>query len=139
MSDRILIVDDTTDVADSLARLLTTLGYDAKAVYDGESAIQQAAEFQLDMAFIDVAMPGLDGYEVVRRIRQQQGHIHVILIALTGWAQAADIQRAYNCGFDLHVAKPMNVDKLQELLTLLDPAASESPPTKIHRLAAKSA
>ena len=91
MSDRILIVDDTTDVADSLARLLTTLGYDAKAVYDGESAIQQAAEFQLDMAFIDVAMPGLDGYEVVRRIRQQQGHIHVILIALTGWAQAADI------------------------------------------------
>jgi CheY-like chemotaxis protein len=81
-------------------------------------------------------MPGLDGYEVVRQIRQQRSHIHVILIALTGWAQAADIQRAYNSGFDLHVAKPMSVEKLKELLTLLDPAVSESQ-AKIHRLTAK--
>ena len=139
MSDRILIVDDSCDVADSLARLLTTLGYEAKAVYDGQSAIQQAAEFQPDMAFIDIGMPGLDGYEVVRRIRQQRSHIHIILVALTGWSQAADIQRAYNSGFDLHIIKPMGVDTLKGLLTLLDPAASESQATKIYRLAAKGA
>jgi len=139
VSDRILIVDDSCDVADSLARLLTTLGYEAKAVYDGQSAIQEAAEFQPDMAFIDIGMPGLDGYEVVRRIRQQRGHIHIILVALTGWSQAADIQRAYNSGFDLHIIKPMGVDTLKGLLTLLDPAASESQATKIYRLAAKGA
>ena len=84
-------------------------------------------------------MPGLDGYEVVRQIRQTAGHIHVILIAVTGWAQAADIQRAYNSGFDLHVTKPMNIDTLKELLTLLEPEAVESPATKIFRLAAKGA
>ena len=139
MSDRILIVDDSCDVADSLTRLLTTLGYEAKAVYDGQSAIQQAAEFQPDMAFIDIGMPGLDGYEVVRQIRQQRGHIHIILVALTGWSQTADIQRAYNSGFDLHIIKPMGVDTLKGLLTLLDPAASESQATKIYRLAAKGA
>ena len=129
MSDRILVVDDNPDVADALVRLLTTLRHEAKAVYDGESAVRETAEFQPDMAFIDIGMPGLDGYEVVRRIRQQRGHIHVILVALTGWSQAADIQRAYNSGFDLHVAKPMSLDKLQELLKLLDPAAdlSDSP------------
>jgi CheY-like chemotaxis protein len=138
VTDRILVVDDTKDVADSLVRLLTTLGYEALAIYDGESAIREAAIFEPDMAFIDIGMPGLNGYEVVRRIRQQRGHIHVILVALTGWAQAADVQQAYNSGFDLHVAKPMNVAKLQELLKLLDPAG-ESQATKIYRLAAKGA
>jgi CheY-like chemotaxis protein len=138
VSDRILVVDDTHDVADSLVRLLTTLGYEVKAVYDGARAIDAAANFQPDMAFIDIGMPGLDGYEVVRRIRQQRNHIHVILIALTGWAQAADVQQAYNAGFDLHVTKPMGVDKLKELLKLLDPAG-ESQATKIYRLAEKGA
>jgi len=126
VSDRILVVDDNPDVADALFRLLTTLRHEAKAIYDSESAVREAAEFQPDMAFIDIGMPGLDGYEVVRRIRQQLGHIHMILVALTGWSQAADIQRAYNAGFDLHVAKPMSLDTLQELLKLLDPAADLS-------------
>jgi CheY-like chemotaxis protein len=104
VSDRVLIVDDTKDVADALAGLLTKLGYETKALYDGESAIQEAAKFQPDMAFIDIGMPGLDGYEVVRRIRQQHGHIYVILVALTGWTQVKDIQKAYNTGFNLHAA-----------------------------------
>jgi CheY-like chemotaxis protein len=138
VSDRILVVDDTKDVADALVRLLTVLGYEAIAVYNGARAIDAATDFQPDMAFIDIGMPGLDGYEVVRRIRQQRGHIHVILIALTGWTRAEDIQKAYNSGFDLHVAKPMNLDTLHELLALLD-QSGESQATKIYRLAAKGA
>jgi CheY-like chemotaxis protein len=88
------------------------------------------------MAFIDIGMPGLDGYEVVRRIRQQRSQIHVIVVALTGWSQAADVQRAYNSGFDLHVAKPMGIDTLKELLKLLDPSddLSESPALKQYRV-----
>src|SRR4029079_11242872 len=97
VSDRILVVDDNRDVANSLTRLLKVLGYEAKAVYDGPSALQEAADFEPDLAFIDIGMPELDGYEVVQRIRQQRGHIHVILIALTGRSRPADVQQAYNC------------------------------------------
>jgi CheY-like chemotaxis protein len=139
MEDRILVVDDHRDIADSLIRLLRVLGYEAKAVYDGKSAIQEAAEFEPDMAFIDIGMPGLNGYEVVRQIRQQRAHIHVILVALTGWTRSADIQQAYNSGFDLHIAKPMNVDTLRHLLKLLDPSAdlADSPMLQHHRLPSK--
>jgi CheY-like chemotaxis protein len=126
MDDRILIVDDNTDIADTLAKLLATLGYEAKAVYGGQQALESVADFHPDMAFIDIGMPGLNGYEVVQKIRQQRSEIHAILVALTGHSQADDIQQAYNSGFDLHVAKPMGLDKLQELLTLLDPSADVS-------------
>jgi CheY-like chemotaxis protein len=90
VSNRILVVDDTADVADSMARLLTALGCESRAVYNGKSALQQATEFQPDMAFINIGMPELDGYEVVRRIRQQRNHIHVILVALPALLDPAD-------------------------------------------------
>jgi CheY-like chemotaxis protein len=123
MSERILVVDDERDAADSLARLIGSFGYEAKAVYDGEQAIEQAAEFLPDMALIDIGMPDLNGYETVTRIRQQRGSQHVILVAVTGWTREEDKRRAYDCGFDLHVAKPMSAEKLNELLALLDPSA----------------
>ncbi len=126
MSDRILVVDDSEDVADALVRLLRTLGYEAEAVYDGQSALKQASEFQPDMAFIDIGMPGLNGYEVVQRIRQQPKNVHAILVALTGWSRPSDKKRAYESGFDLHVTKPMTIGMLNDLLALLDPSANLS-------------
>jgi CheY-like chemotaxis protein len=125
MNERVLVVDDDRDTADVLARLINAFGYEAKAVYSGLEAIEQAAEFQPDMAFIDIGMPDLNGYETVARLRQQRGSVHVILVALTGWSRDEDKRRAYDCGFDLHVVKPITAENLKELLALLDPAAAE--------------
>ena len=124
MDERVLVVDDSRDTADSLARLIEAFGYEVKAVYDGQQAIEAAASFAPDMALIDIGMPGLDGYETVTRIRQQRGSTHVILVAVTGWTREEDKRRAYECGFDLHVAKPMTDEALQQLLALLDPSAA---------------
>src|SRR5262245_26737078 len=103
MGERILIVDDDHDTADTLARLIQTFGYEAKAVYDGLQAVEQLNTFSPDMALIDIGMPQRDGYETVSRIRQQGG-THVILVAVTGWSRDEDKRRAYDSGFDLHVA-----------------------------------
>src|SRR5262245_11083340 len=119
--ERILVVDDDRATADTLALLIRTLGHEAKAVYHGESAIDQIAEFEPDMALIDVGMPGLDGYDTVAGMRQQPGGTHVILVAVTGWSRDEDKRRAYAAGFDLHVTKPMRCETLKELLALLDP------------------
>src|SRR2546421_7160077 len=105
-----------------MALLVRTLDCEAKAVYSGQAAIGQIADFEPDMALIDIGMPELDGYETVAGIRQQPGGTHVILVALTGWSRDEDKRRAYEAGFDLHVTKPMRVETLKELLSLLDPA-----------------
>jgi CheY-like chemotaxis protein len=121
MNEHVLVVDDNRDTADGLARLISSFGYQARAVYGGEDAVRETAAFQPDMALVDIGMPDLDGYETVKRIRQERGNVHVIIVAVTGWSRDEDKRRAYEAGFDLHVAKPMDADKLKELLALLDP------------------
>ena len=121
MNEHVLVVDDNPDTADGLARLINSFGYKARAVYGGQQAIEESAAFEPDMALIDIGMPDLDGYETVRRIREQRANVHVIIVAVTGWSRDEDKRRAYEAGFDLHVAKPMDAGKLKELLALLDP------------------
>jgi len=123
VTDRILVVDDDRATADTLALLIQAFGYEAKAVYSGQAAVEQVVLFQPDMALIDIGMPERNGYDTVAAIRQQPGGTHVILVAVTGWSRDEDKHRAYEAGFDLHVTKPMRVEKLQELLSLLDPVA----------------
>jgi CheY-like chemotaxis protein len=77
------------------------------------------------MALIDIGMPGLNGFETVGRIRQQRGNVTMILVAVTGWTREEDQRKAYDAGFDLHIAKPMTVETLKELLAILDPEAIE--------------
>lgn len=125
MKERILVVDDERDAADSLVRLIQVLGYDAKAAYDGEQAVREVATYSPDMALIDIGMPGLNGFETVSRIRQQRGNVTMILVAVTGWTREEDQRKAYDAGFDLHIAKPMTVETLKELLAILDPEAAE--------------
>ena len=125
MSERVLIVDDNHDAADSLARIINRFGDEAKAVYSGREAIEQTARFHPDMVLLDIGMPGLDGYETLTRIRQQRDSKDTIFVALTAWSRDEDKRRAYECGFDLYVNKPMTKDKLEELLTLLDPEARD--------------
>jgi CheY-like chemotaxis protein len=126
MEERILVVDDDRDTADTMARLIRTLGYEAKAVYDGVHAVEEISTYAPDLALIDISMPEHDGYETVQRIRQQPEGLHVIVVAVTGWAREQDKCRAYEAGFDLHVTKPMGAETLKELLQLIDPAASSS-------------
>jgi CheY-like chemotaxis protein len=125
VSHRILVVDDSRDNADSLVRLLVTMGYKAKAVYSGQEAIEQAEVFLPDLAFMDIGMPDLNGYETVTRICQQREFIHLILVALTGWTNPDDKHRAFSAGFDLHIGKPMSDAKLREVLQLIDPAVGK--------------
>ena len=123
MKERILVVDDERATADTMVLLVRTLGYEAKAVYSGEAALEQIVDYEPDMALIDIGMPECDGYETAAGIRQQPAGTHIILVAVTGWSREEDKRRAYNAGFDLHVTKPMRVETLKELLSLLDPVA----------------
>ncbi len=120
MSKRILVVDDSPYVADAIARLISVCGYETKAVYDGQEAVENIAAFDPDMVLMDICMPGLDGYETARRIRLDHGSRHIVLVAVTCLAQHRDKQLAYESGFDLHVAKPVELPTLYGLLATLN-------------------
>jgi PAS domain S-box-containing protein len=112
---RILVADDNADAADSLQRLLGIEGNDVRVAYDGLSALKAVGAFQPEVAVIDIEMPGLNGYEVARAIRDQQGS-SVTLVALTGWGQEGDRRRAIDAGFDHHLTKPVDPAALAALL-----------------------
>jgi len=119
MSKRILVVDDNPYVADASARLIAICGYETKAVYNGNEAIEQCAAFKPDMVLMDIGMPELDGYEAATRIRHEQCNANVLLIAVTCWTQDQDKRRAYESGFNLHVPKPVSLTALYGLLNML--------------------
>ncbi|MES2189890.1 MAG: response regulator [Pseudomonadota bacterium] len=113
---KILVVDDNVDAADTLEALLGMDGFDVKAVYDGIAAVEAAGRIQPDVIVMDIGMPGMDGYDAARMIRQQEGDRKVTLIALTGWGQSADKKRADQAGFDHHLVKPVDYDLLMKCL-----------------------
>jgi PAS domain S-box-containing protein len=113
---RILVVDDCRESAESLAKLLGFMGLDATSLYDGEAAIEWILTHRPDVVFLDIAMPGLDGYEVATRLREHRELRATVLVALTGFGQREDRSRASEAGFDFHVTKPADVDELEDLL-----------------------
>lgn len=115
-AQKILIVDDNQDVASSLAILLRVLGKEVIIAHSGQAALQIFEEFRPSVVFLDLGMPEMDGFEVARRFRQLPEFQGVTLIALTGWGQEDDRRRTQEAGFDHHVVKPMNLEKLQLLL-----------------------
>jgi signal transduction histidine kinase len=115
-SRRILIVDDNRDAADSLSALLTTLGATVTVAYSGPDALAVLDLADPDAVLLDIGMPGTDGYEVARRIRSMTAHGDVLLIALTGWGQEEDRARSIRAGFDHHLVKPPDLDRLRSLL-----------------------
>jgi signal transduction histidine kinase len=123
---RILIADDNRDALESLARLLQLDGHDVFQAADGLQAFAAAADCRPDVAMLDIGMPGLDGYEVARRIRSQEWGRGIFLVAVTGWGQEADRRRSREAGFDSHWVKPLDAKKLAALLSALPPLPSSS-------------
>ncbi len=114
---RLLVVDDNRDAADSLAMLLRLQGHEVRVAHDGLAALELAKGYRPEMVFLDIGMPGMDGYEVARRLRRQPGLENVRLAALTGWGQAEDRRRTAEAGFDHHLVKPAEPNALESLLS----------------------
>src|SRR4051812_585821 len=115
-SRRLLVVDDNVDAAASQAALLRVLGHEVEVAYDGETALEKARAFRPDIVLLDLGMPGMDGYEVARRLRASDAGRELKLVAQTGWAQEEDRRRTREAGFDAHLAKPVDVTLLQLVL-----------------------
>ncbi len=112
---QVLVVDDNQDAADSLTALLELDGFDARAVYDGASAIAAVEAQAPDMIIMDLGMPGMDGYETARAIRQIAGAERILLLALTGWGQGDARRRTAEAGFDHHLVKPVELEQIVRL------------------------
>lgn len=121
---RIVIADDNVDAAVSLELLLRSFGQDTRIAYDGITAIDAVAQFRPQLVILDLGMPLLDGYEVARRLRALPNGAALTLIAVTGWGQSTDRQRALQAGFDHHLVKPVSEMVLRELLTATAAAAA---------------
>jgi CheY-like chemotaxis protein len=113
---KIVVADDNDDQVQSLALLLRLMGHTVEVASNGPEAIEQATRSQPDLMLIDIGMPGMDGYEVARRIRQNEQLRHVLLVAQTGWGGDTDRERSAAAGFDAHLVKPVTPSTLEEVL-----------------------
>lgn len=116
---RVLVVDDNRDAAVSLGRLLGVLGVEARVVHDGPAALETLETYPADIVLLDIGMPGMDGYEVARQIRQRSEWNDRVLIALTGWGQDEDRRRSSEAGFNHHLLKPADMAALTLLFKSL--------------------
>jgi len=116
---RVLVVDDNVDAAASLAMLLRLQGNDVHVVHDGPHALEAATALRPQVVLLDIGLPGMDGLEVARQLRQLPECQDVLLVAVTGYGQDEDRQRSHEAGFDCHLVKPVNPGDLQELLAKL--------------------
>ena len=114
---RILIADDNADAADSLAMLLELDGHEVRVAHAGREALEIAGSFLPDVALLDIGMPELNGYAVAKELRREPWGDAVHLIALTGWGQEEDRQRARDAGFDHHMTKPIDLEELEKILS----------------------
>ncbi len=112
---RVLVADDNRDAADTLCRLLSLYGYEVRAAYDGSAALEVCESFRPHAAVLDIGMPGRNGYEVARSLRERRGK-ELRLVALSGWGSESDVQRARDAGFDEHLTKPADPALLNEML-----------------------
>jgi PAS domain S-box-containing protein len=113
---KVLVVDDNRDAADSLALVLRLDGHEVAVAYDGPAALTAAPAVRPDVVFLDLGMPGMDGYEVCRRLRRMPELATARVVAVTGWGQEADRRRSAEAGFDRHLVKPADPDVVRRVL-----------------------
>jgi len=113
---RVLVVDDNRDAGDSLGMLLKVLGAEVRVARDGAEALEAYSAYDPAVVLLDIGMPGMDGYEVARRIRARSPGPRPTIVALTGWGQEDDRRVSREAGFDHHMVKPAEIGALKELL-----------------------
>ncbi len=111
-----LIIEDNSDVAETLATLVELLGFDAAIAPDGPSGVEKAQVWEPAAILCDIGLPGISGYEVAQHLRSEARFHAVLMVAVSGYAQYADRQRALEAGFDEHMSKPVDIDRLTALL-----------------------
>ena len=114
-SSRVLVVDDNFDNARTLSRLLRLLGHDVRVAYDGHEAIEVARVHRPEIVLLDIGLPVMDGYEVAKRLRTEEGCREALIIAVSGYGQPEDLSRSKEAGFDHHLIKPVDYDALMIL------------------------
>jgi PAS domain S-box-containing protein len=114
---RVLVVDDSRDAARSLSRVLGLWGHEVRVAHDGTEAIEAALAETFDVILLDIGLPGMDGFQVAARLRDQLGPHGPALVALTGYGQEADLARSRSAGFSEHLVKPVDLDQLRQLFT----------------------
>jgi signal transduction histidine kinase len=113
---RVLVVDDNHDAAATLKEVLEELGYTVETAHDGPSAINTAKAFQPEIGLLDIGLPVMDGYELAQRLRAMPGGAQMRLVAVTGYGQETDRQRSRAAGFDQHLVKPVDLERLHRVL-----------------------
>jgi PAS domain S-box-containing protein len=119
---RVLVVEDNSDVRDMLVFLLQRDGHDVRAAGDGPAALAQTQSFVPEIVFLDIGLPGLDGYAVARQLRATPRTAEALLVALTGYGQAEDREKAFAAGFDHHLLKPTEPAQVREMMRMEPPA-----------------
>ncbi len=115
-ANRILVVDDNVDLSRALTTLLSRFGYDAQAVNDGHTAIEAARALRPEVVLLDLGLPGIDGYEVARRLRREEGVRDATIIAITGYGQEDGGRYSREEGFNHHLIKPVQIEALVAIL-----------------------
>ncbi|MCE9566149.1 MAG: response regulator [Planctomycetes bacterium] len=112
-------MDDNRDAVESLALLLEIKGHEVRMAYDGPEALRLLETYRPHLIILDIGLPGMNGYEVAKKIRESEGHRRVTLAALTGWGQDEDRRRTKEAGFDYHLLKPADHAEVEKLLTMV--------------------
>ncbi len=120
---RVLVVDDNVDTVTTLAMLVQESGHDVRAAYDGSAVLEAALDYRPNVVLLDIGLPGLNGFEVAKRLRRQPTLKNIVLVAMTGYGRESDRQRSQEAGFDHHLVKPGDFGKVLEILATV----SESP------------
>jgi CheY-like chemotaxis protein len=116
---RLLLVDDNPDTVGVLAVLLRRLGHEVHVAHDGPTAVTEARSLLPEVMLLDIGLPGLNGYEVAQELRRTSELASCKLVAMTGYGQQEDIDRAMQSGFDRHLLKPVRIDAINTMLASL--------------------
>jgi PAS domain S-box-containing protein len=117
---RVMVIDDNKDAAESMSMLFELWGHEVMCAYDGRAALEAAAKYRPDAVFLDIGLPGMDGYEIAERLRELPESAHTVLVAITGYGQDEDRRRSREAGIDHHLVKPVAPETLQKLLESLE-------------------
>jgi CheY-like chemotaxis protein/nitrogen-specific signal transduction histidine kinase len=116
LSLRVLVVDDNVDTVTTLAMLVQESGHDVRTAYDGAAVLEAALDYRPNVVLLDIGLPGLNGFEVAKQLRQQPVLQNTVLVAMTGYGQESDRQRSREAGFDHHLVKPGDFAKVLQIL-----------------------